>query len=121
MNPDTTLSVSLLISVASITLAIVSAIRNKKNDEVASKAREAEHLRQENARQLDIEKNFVKINSKLDDFKDNVQTIMKENGKKTDELKDVTEQLILANQQIKQLFRYHDDHEARIKDLEHNK
>lgn len=77
-----------------------------------------EQANEERNRQLDIEKNFVKINVKLDDFCESSKQLMQENAKKTDQLKAVSEQLVLLTEQTKTLFKYHDDHEKRIKELE---
>lgn len=67
---------------------------------------------------MDIEKNFVKINVKLDDFCDTTRKMMAENGEKTEQLKKVSEQLILVTERVNTLYKYKDDHEARIKGLE---
>lgn len=67
---------------------------------------------------MDIEKNFVKINVKLDDFCDTTRKMMAENSEKTEQLKNVSEQLILITERVNMLYKYNDDHEARIKRLE---
>ena len=40
------------------------------------------------------------------------------NTKKTDELKSVSERLVQVTEKVNILFKYKDDHENRIKDLE---
>ena len=67
---------------------------------------------------MEIEKNFVKINIKLDDFCDTSRQLMAENAKKTDELKEVSERLVQVTEKVNTLFKYKDDHENRIKGLE---
>lgn len=67
---------------------------------------------------MDIEKNFVKINVKLDDFCDTTKKMMAESNEKTEQLKKVSEQLIIVTERVNTLFKYKDDHEARIKGLE---
>ena len=67
---------------------------------------------------MDIEKNFIKINVKLDDFCDTTKKMMIENGEKAEQLKNVSEQLVLVTERVKTLFKYKDDHEERIKGLE---
>ena len=43
---------------------------------------------------------------------------MAENSEKTEQLKNVSEQIILVKERVNTLFKYKDDHEERIKGLE---
>ena len=108
MGIDTTISITLLISLISLGCSVFNTFSGGR------KAQEEK----ESARQLDIEKNFVKINVKLDDFCDTSRKLMEENTKKTDELKSVSERLVQVTEKVNILFKYKDDHENRIKDLE---
>ena len=111
MTPDASISIALLISITSLACTLI-------NTFIGGKKHMEEQANEERNRQLDIEKNFVKINVKLDDFCESSKQLMQENVKKTDQLKAVSEQLVLITEQVKTLFKYHDDHEKRIKDLE---
>ena len=111
MTPDISISVALLISVISIICTMI-------NTFAGGKKRTEEQNEKENKRQLDIEKNFVKINVKLDDFCDTSEKLMDESNEKTEQLKKVSEQLVVVSERLNTLFRYKDDHETRIKDLE---
>lgn len=108
---DTTISASLLISVISLACSVFNTFSGGKKDIRAQEDKE-------NLRQMDIEKNFVKINVKLDDFCETSKQLMKENTKKTDELKAVSERLVQVTEKVNTLFKYKDDHENRIKGLE---
>lgn len=108
---DTTISITLLISLVSLACSVFNTFSGGKKDLKAQEEKESQ-------RQLDIEKNFVKINVKLDDFCDTSKQLMQENAKKTDELKGISEKLILVTEQVNTLFKYKDDHENRIKGLE---
>ena len=44
--------------------------------------------------------------------------MLQENVKRTEELKEVSEQLVRASEKINTLYKYKDDHEGRIKVLE---
>lgn len=114
MGIDTTISVTLLISLISLGCSIFNTFSGGRKDLKAQEEKES-------ARQLDIEKNFVKINVKLDDFCDTSRQLMTENAKKSDELKAVSEKLILVTEQVNTLFKYKDDHEKRIKELENER
>lgn len=111
MNPETSVSIALLISLTSLACTLI-------NTFAGGKKRQEEQAEREKNRQMDIEKNFVKINVKLDEFYDTSRKMMAENGEKTEQLKKVTEQLILVSERVKTLFKYKDDHEERIKELE---
>lgn len=111
MTTETSVSIALLISLASLACTLI-------NTFAGGKKRQEEQAEREKNRQMDIEKNFVKINVKLDDFCDTTKKMMAENGEKTEQLKNVSEQIVLITERVKTLYKYKDDHEARIKELE---
>lgn len=114
MNPETSVSIALLISLTSLACTLI-------NTFAGGKKRQEEQAEREKNRQLDVEKNFVKINVKLDDFCDTTKKMMAENGEKTEQLKKVSEQLVLVTERVNTLFKYKDDHEMRIKELENER
>lgn len=111
MTSETSVSIALLISLTSLACTLI-------NTFAGGKKRQEEQAEREKNRQMDIEKNFVKINLKLDDFCDTTKKIMAENSEKTEQLKNVSEQIILVKERVNTLFKYKDDHEERIKELE---
>lgn len=111
MNTDTSISIALLISLTSLACTLI-------NTFAGGKKRQEEQAEREKNRQMEIEKNFVKINMKLDDFCDTTKKMMAENGEKAEQLKNVSEQIVLVKERVNTLFKYKDDHEARIKELE---
>lgn len=111
MGPETQVSIAFIISIVSIGCTLINTIAGDRK-------RSRDYAEAEHRRQIDIEKNFVKINVKLDDFRDSSQQMMLDNAEKTDQLKRVSEQLILVSEQVKTLFKYKDDHEERIKAIE---
>lgn len=111
MNTDTSISIALLISLTSLACTLI-------NTFAGGKKRQEEQAERENNRQMEIEKNFVKINMKLDDFCDTTKKLMAENGEKAEQLKNVSEQIVLVKERVNTLFKYKEDHEARIKELE---
>ena len=111
MGIDATISVTLLISLISLGCSVFNTFSGGKKDLKAQEEKES-------ARQLDIEKNFVKINVKLDDFCETSKQLMRENAKETDELKAVSERLVQVTEKVNTLFKYEEDHETRIKCLE---
>lgn len=114
MTPEASVSIALLISLTSLACTLI-------NTFAGGKKRQEEQAEREKNRQLDVEKNFVKINVKLDDFCDTTKKMMAENGEKTEQLKKVSEQLILVTERVNTLFKYKDDHEMRIKELENER
>lgn len=111
MNPEASVSIALLISLTSLACTLI-------NTFAGGKKRQEEQAEREKNRQMDIEKNFVKINIKLDDFCDTTKKMMAENSEKAEQLKNVSEQIVLVKERVNTLFKYKDDHEARIKELE---
>lgn len=111
MNTDTSISIALLISLTSLACTLI-------NTFAGGKKRQEEQAEREKNRQMEIEKNFVKINMKLDDFCDTTKKLMAENSEKAEQLKNVSEQIVLVKERVNTLFKYKDDHEARIKELE---
>jgi chromosome segregation ATPase len=111
MTPETSVSIALLISLTSLACTLI-------NTFAGGKKRLEEQAEREKNRQMDIEKNFVKINLKLDDFCDTTKKMMAENSEKAEQLKNVSEQIVLVKERVNTLFKYKDDHEARIKELE---
>lgn len=111
MTQEASVSIALLISLTSLACTLI-------NTFAGGKKRQEEQAEREKNRQMDIEKNFVKINVKLDDFCDTTKKMMAENSEKTEQLKKVSEQIVLVTERIKTLYKYKDDHEERIKGLE---
>lgn len=114
MTPEASVSIALLISLTSLACTLI-------NTFAGGKKRQEEQAEREKNRQLDVEKNFVKINVKLDDFCDTTKKMMADNGEKTEQLKKVSEQLILITERVNTLFKYKDNHEARLKELENER
>lgn len=114
MTPETSVSIALLISLTSLACTLI-------NTFAGGKKRQEEQAEREKNRQMDIEKNFVKINVKLDEFYNTSKKMMADNGEKTEQLKKVSEQLILITERVNTLFKYKDDHETRIKELENER
>lgn len=111
MTPETSVSIALLISLTSLACTLI-------NTFAGGKKRQEEQAEREKNRQMEIEKNFIKINMKLDDFCDTTKKLMAENSEKTEQLKNVSEQILLVKERVNTLFKYKDDHEERIKGLE---
>ena len=111
MTSEASVSIALLISLTSLACTLI-------NTFAGGKKRQEEQAEREKNRQMYIEKNFVKINVKLDDFCDTTKKMMAENSEKTEQLKKVSEQMVLVTERVNTLYKYKDDHEARIKELE---
>ena len=114
MTSETSVSIALLISLTSLACTLI-------NTFAGGRKRQEEQAEREKNRQMDIEKNFVKINVKLDDFCDTTKKMMAENSEKTEQLKKVSEQMVLVTERVNTLYKYKDDHELRIKELENGR
>lgn len=100
MTSDVTISLSLLFSIVSVVGVIVAIITSlKKNQE------------EEASKYLDIEKHFVKIDMKLDNFMDSTNRILKNQEKATDQIQELSEKLIAHEKEL-------ENHDQRLNKLE---
>lgn len=111
MNGGDGVSIALIISAVSLICTLINTFSgtNKLHKD---------DIEAENKRQLEIEKQFVKVNLKLDDFCDTSKKLMMQNEKAADTTQELTKRMIQCSERIETLFRYKDDHEHRISDLE---
>ena len=107
MNETVTISAALifsLVAVASQIFGIWNAQKkNREND--ASKS-------------IQIEKNFVELNIKLDYFQKSTDQMLDKQEAHAVRMENLTGQIIKSNERIETLFKYKDDHEKRLKRLE---
>ncbi len=100
MNSDVTISLSLLFSIVSVVGVIVAIVTSlKKNQE------------EEATKYLDIEKHFVKIDMKLDNFMDSTRQILKNQEKANDQIQELSEKLIAHDKEL-------ENHNQRLRKLE---
>ena len=100
MNSDVTISLSLLFSIVSVVGVIVAIVTSlKKNQE------------EEATKYLDIEKHFVKIDMKLDNFMDSTKQILKNQEKANDQIQELSEKLIAHDKEL-------ENHNQRLRKLE---
>ena len=96
-----------ILSIISCLGVVVSIVSTLKKD---SEARTNE--------KLDIEKNFVKINVKLDSFCDQIKTMLHNQEKANDEIKKLSNKLIQDDERIETLFNYYRQLEKQISRFE---
>lgn len=104
MTANDGVSIALIISITSIICTVYTTVVNGRK-------RQHELIEADKNRQLEIEKQFVKINVKLDDFCEQMRDMVKKYDKSTDELRHMSERLIMDNERL-------NDHEKRIAELE---
>lgn len=106
--PGTTISIALIFSAIAVASQISSILSARKKDR-----------QQEEDKSIEIQKNFVTINLKLDNLAQSVQTLIESDRKRGVELAEVRETLIRVTDRIEALAKSSDDHEKRIKQLEY--
>lgn len=121
LTGDSGISIALIISMTSIACTLYTVFSTSKrqkdmDDEARKKAIEAEQQRQ-----LDIEKNFVKINFKLDDFCDTTKKLLRNEEKNAEMIKDIRERLVKAEDAMTIHEKQLDNHEKRITKIEHER
>lgn len=111
MTPSSEISLALLISITSIVCTLINTISGTRRQQ-------SQQMELEQKRQTDIEKNFVKINMKLDDFCEHLRELTVENIKKSEQLADVSNRLLIVSERVENLYKTTSDHESRLKRLE---
>ena len=107
MSPETQVSISLIFSILAavgVIFTIYSAIRQTHRSD--------EDRRIENAEQ------FAKINVKLDQFYIAINELNNRSNTSIEALQRTNLELTKSNEKINTLFKYHDEHEKRLKELE---
>lgn len=107
MGADTTISLSLIFS----SISMIGVIANI----FISFRRESE---QNKLKEVQIEKHFVQIDVKLDDFLNRMSDIAKNSEKSAERIDANLQEIIKSNERIGTLFRLHDENEKRISSLE---
>jgi hypothetical protein len=113
VTAETSISIALLISIASLVCTVINTVGGGQK-------RAKDETDRDNARQMDIEKNFVRVNVKLDDFCDTSRKFMDENRRNAAELKRISEQLVSVSEKMNTLYGFYEDHENRIRKLEND-
>ena len=101
------MSIALIFSVIAAIGTISSIVSTIKRDRDA-----------ETNKQIEIERNFVKINVKLDDMLETIRKISKSSEDNAERIKEMNGVLIQCTERIQTLFKKADDHERRLNDLE---
>ncbi len=104
ITDSTTISIGLLLVIAGLMLNIILNVTGRK------RADEAKHL--------ELEKNFVKLNVKLDTLCNTFNQLSQELNQQTSRTEKINEITIKTDERIKTLFSRLDDHEERITRLE---
>ena len=107
MSPETTVSLSLIISVISAMGVIFTMAMNLKKDH-----------REDEDRRIDNATEFAKLNIKLDTACNIINDVSKKTDNTNEEIKDISISVAKCNERVETLFKYHDEHEKRINDLE---
>lgn len=107
MNTTITISFAVICAVAALGSQLYSVWNGHKKN-VEDQKRE----------KIDLEKNLLKLDMKLDNVNAQINTLVKYNESTTAELKFIDESIIKFNEQMKAAWRKIDDHEIRITSIE---
>jgi hypothetical protein len=107
ISSDTTIGLTVLLSIVSAVGVVFSISMSLKKDN-----------REEESRRIDMAEQFAKINVKLDQVFMTLSETSHKTDRTMDELKDVNIAVARCHERIETLFKYHDDHEKRLTDLE---
>jgi septal ring factor EnvC (AmiA/AmiB activator) len=104
LTESTTISIGLLLVIGGLLVNIIVSVSARKH------ADEAKHL--------ELEKNFVKQDVKLDTISNNTISLAKDFNRQAERTEKLTEIAIQNSERITTLFNRLDDHEERITKLE---
>lgn len=108
MSTATTISVALIFSFIAVASQLYGMWNNhKKNQD------------QEEQKAVEIEKNFIKLDLKLDQYQKSTDAILARQEQHAVRMENLSGEIIKSNERIETLFKYKDDHEVRLKHLEH--
>ena len=101
---NSTISFAFIISVVSVVCVLFNTI-------ASGKKRQQEMFDVEKNRQIEMEKQFTKLNVKLDSFSISMDELVRKNDKTSDEVRKISDRLIEDRIKI-------EDHEKRLIELE---
>lgn len=104
---EVTVSLSLIFSIIAAFGVVFNVLATYKRDESA-----------EDKKELEMQKNFTKLEVKLDEFGRQMSEVVRRSEKSGDKIEAIGQEITKQNERISTLFRLHDDHERRIKILE---
>ena len=110
MSTDTTLSISLVfafIAMIGTVLNIVSTIKSNNKEDQSQK--------------IEFEKQFVRLNMKLDGMNINMTDLINRNDKNNLEIQEINKKLIIQNERIEYLFKDKENIESRLQDIENGR
>lgn len=107
MDTTTTVSLAVIFALAALVSQAYGIWNNHKKN-----------IEQEEKKNIEIEKNFVKLDLKIDQYQKSTDTILERQEAHAVRMENLSGQIIKSNERIETLFRYKDDHELRLKTLE---
>ena len=107
ISSDTTIGLTVLLSIVSAVGVVFSISMSLKKDH-----------REEEERRIDMAGQFAKINVKLDQVFMALSETSHKTDRTMDELKGVNIAIARCDERIETLFKYHEDYEKRLTDLE---
>ena len=110
VSTETTISLTVILSILSAMGVIFSISMGIKKDS-----------REEEERRIDIAEQFAKMNVKLDQFGNTIYEMNRRSEYTMEEMKKVNISIARCDERIETLFKYHDDHEKRLSELEGEK
>ena len=107
MDMNTTISIAVIFSIVAV-LSQVYAMWNghRKNNE------------DEERKKVELEKNLLKLNLKLDQVNNSITMLVESDKAKTLELKEISENIVMFKRDLKAMWKKIDDHEVRLKSVE---
>lgn len=102
-----TISFAVICAVVALASQIYGIVNNHKKN-----------VEEQKREKIDLEKNLLKLDMKLDSLTGSMNALVKNDDNKTAELKSINESIVKFNEQMKAAWKKIDDHEIRITNIE---
>ena len=102
-----TISIALIFSLIAVASQLYAMWTNHKKS-----------LEEEERKAIEVEKNFIKMDVKLDNVITHTQSILEKQEQNSVRIEKLSGEVIKASEQIATLYKYKDNHEERISHLE---
>ena len=108
MTPTTKISIALVLAVIACVYQIYSMWSNHKKNE-----------NDERIKAIETEKNFLKLDIKLDNVSGNINKLISSDEYKAKQISEISESVVSIREQLKTIFNTIENHEQRLNQIEH--
>lgn len=118
MTPETQVSLALIFLVLTFILNLTAIVISYKNRNDTKAEKREGNVEEDVREKVESEKNFLKLNLKLDNFGGELKTLARNTDKTSDVLNQIQQHIIVVDSQIDNHDRILEEHNQRLGNLE---